>query len=298
MQGNLNSKVVGATVVGFAIVIAAYTISSINSDKTIPQQQATAKASEPAARAAITVLDENQNGIEDWRDEFITTEPIILNQASSTDYIPPDTLTGELGINFMENIIRARGFGPFGRSDDEVIGDTVNILSETTAHELYDTPDIIVIEDYTEQDIVNYANTIAASITRNDLPDLEGELFILEDILTSGDTSRVTELRSLAASYQRNRDDALATAVPANLVKEHLDLINTFHAINKDIEAMAAAVDDPAFALLRLKRYEDDASGLGYAMQNMFFALDDYAHLFQPTDPATLFVVFSPDFQI
>ncbi len=82
------------------------------------------------------------------------------------------------------------------------------------------------------------------------------------------------------------------------MVKEHLDLINTFHAIHKDIEAMSAAIDDPAFALLRLKRYEDDASGLGYAMQNMFFALDDYAHLFKVTDPATLFVIFSPDFQI
>ncbi len=297
MQGNLNPKIIGAAVVGFALVGAAYTISSIGAEKEIPQP-ASVKASEPEARVAIAVVDEDQNGIEDWRDEFVTTEPIILNQTASTSYTPPDTLTEELGINFMENIIRARGYGPFGRSDEEVIDDTVNVLSQATAHDIYDTPDIFILEQWTDQDIVNYANAIAGAITRNDLADSEGELLILQSILTEGDTGRITELNSLAEAYARNRDDALNTPVPAFLVKEHLDLINTFHAIHKDIEAMAVAVDDPAFALLRLKRYEDDASGLGYAMQNMFFALDDYAHLFEVTDPATLFVIFSPDFQI
>jgi len=296
MQGNLNPKIIGAAVIGFALVGGAYTVSSIGAERPVPQA-ASVQASQPAARVSIAVTDNDRNGIEDWRDEFITTEPIFLNQATTT-YTPPDTLTEELGINFMENIIRARGYGPFGRTDEEVIGETVNILTEVTAHDLYDTPDIFILEQWNEQDVVNYANTIAASINRNDLPDMQSELAILENILTSGDTSRVTELNSLAEAYARNRDDALNTPVPVILVKEHLDLINTFHAIHKDIEAMAEALDDPAFALLRLKRYEDDASGLGFAMQNMFFALDDYAHLFETSDPATLFVIFSPDFQI
>lgn len=296
MQGNVNPKIIGAVVVGFALVGAAFTVSSINSDRTIVQPAAV-KASEPLPRVAIAVDDKDQNGIEDWRDEFITTEPIILNQAT-TAYTPPDTLTGQLGINFMENIIRARGYGAFGQSDEEVITGTVDILSQSTAHTLYDTPDIIIIKNWTEQDVVNYANTVAGAINRNDLPDSQSELLILQDILTSGNNGRVTELNSLSEAYKRNRDDTLGTPVPAFMVKEHLDLINTFHAIHKDIEAMSAAIDDPAFALLRLKRYEDDASGLGYAMQNMFFALDDYAHLFKVTDPATLFVIFSPDFQI
>ena len=129
----------------------------------------------------------------------------------------------------------------------------------------------------------------------NDLPNLEGELFILQDILASNDTSRITELNSLAEAYKRNRDAVLATPVPAFLVKEHLDLINTFHAIYKDIEAMAAAVEDPAFALLRLKRYEDDATGLGLALENMLMGLVDYSELFSANDPALLFIIFSPN---
>lgn len=298
MQSNLNSKTIGAAVIGFALVGAAFTISSISADREI-QQPANVKASEPLPRIAINVADTDNNGIEDWRDEFITTEPIILNQTTTnSSYTPPDTLTGELGINFMENIIRARGYGAFGRSDDEVIADTVDILGTATANELYDTPDITIIQNYDDQDIVNYANTIAGAIERNNVANVEGELFILNDILVSGDTSRISELQALAAGYTQNREDALLTPVPAFLAKEHLDLINTFHAIATDIDAMATALDDPAVTLLRLKRYEDDATGLAYAMQNMFLALEDYAGLFTVNDPAVLFIIFSPDFQI
>ena len=76
------------------------------------------------------------------------------------------------------------------------------------------------------------------------------------------------------------------------------DLINTFNAIEQDIEGMTLAFSDPAVTLLHLKRYQDDATGLAYAMQNMFFALKPYGDKFKPDDPASIFIVFSPDYQI
>ena len=293
MKGQINPKVIGASIIGFALIAGAYTVSNFTIDTEIPQPAAVS-VTQAKTRAPIAVVDSDGNGIEDWRDEFVTTEPVILDQ-STTTYTPPDTLTGELGINFMENIIRARGYGPFGRSDEEVIGDTVDILSTATANELYDTPDIIILQPWEDQDIANYANTVAGAILKNDLPNIEGELFILQDILTSNDTSRITELNSLSEAYKRNRDAVLATPVPAFLVKEHLDLINTLHAIYKDIEAMSAALEDPAFTLLRLKRYEDDATGLSLALENMLVALVEYSDLFTANDPAMLFIIFSPN---
>jgi hypothetical protein len=293
MKGYVNPKVIGATIVGFALIAGAYTVSNFGINQGISQPAAVLTA-QAKARAPITVLDNDNNGIEDWRDTFVTTEPIILDRATST-YTPPTTLTGELGINFVENIISARGYGPFGRSDAEVIEDTVDALSNTTAHKLYDTPDVLIIQDWVDQDIVNYANVVATALIKNDLPNMEGELVILQDILTGGNTGRVTELNSLAEAYKRNRDVVIATPAPVFFAKQHLDLINTLHAIHKDIEAMAAAVDDPAFALLRLKRYEDDAKGLGLALNNLLLGLEKYSYLFSADDPAMLFTNFSPN---
>jgi hypothetical protein len=118
----------------------------------------------------------------------------------------------------------------------------------------------------------------------------------LYDIVNNGASDRIDELVALSSTYQAMRDQTLATPVPRPLVKEHLDLINTYHAIHKDIESMTIALEDPALSLMRLKRYEDDAAGLGFALENMYKALLPYSTLLQSDDPALLFALFSPEF--
>lgn len=296
MQGNLNPKITGATIIGFALIAGAYTVSNLSKPNQLPVNQVANPSVAAVQRVAISVTDEDNNGIEDWRDEFVTTEPIMLDIASST-YTVPDTLTGQMSISFMEGIISSQQYGPFGKSKEEVLSNTINNLSQATEISLYDTPDIIIMEDWNDQDIVNYANTVAATIYRHSLPDLEGELIILHDILTNDNKDRLTELRSLLEVYRGYRDDTLLIPVPDFLTKEHLDLINTYHAIYQDIEAMTKVFDDPVIGLMRLKRYEDDATGLAYALQNMYLALEAHPVTFTVDDPAALFVMFSPNYQ-
>lgn len=297
MQGQINPKIVGATIIGFALVAGAFTISSLQNDKSIPQPAAVVVGA--PQRVAIAVTDTDDNGIEDWRDEFVTTEPLIITGASTSDYTLPDTLTGKMSIDFMEDLIRSRNYGPFGPSQERVIQNTIDTLAKETEITLYDTSDITIMSEWDDQDILNYANTAAAIIYNNSDPTLAGELEILRNIFTTGDYSQVSELEKLAMVYQSYRDDTLKIPVPAFLTKEHLDLINTYHALFEDIHAMAMVDTDPAVSLLRLKRYQDDATGLGYALQNMYLALEPYAHLVTSAEePATLFVLFSPNINL
>lgn len=293
MQGQINPKIVGATIIGFALVGGAFTISSLKQPKTVYQPAAVSAA--VPQRVAIAVTDNDGNGIEDWRDEFVTAQPVILNQNSS-DYTAPETLTGQMSIGFMESVIRSKNYGPFGRSQEEVITDTVGTLIDETNIVIYDTPDIDIMRSWDDEDIVNYANTLAATFYRHNVV-MEGEIRIVHDILVNKKRERITELETLASAYGNFRDDTLKIPVPAFLVKEHLDLINSFHALHTDIKAMTLVFEDPAVALLRLKRYEDDALGLNLALQNMYLALEPHADLITIDDPAALFVVFSPDFQ-
>lgn len=297
MEGNINPRVVGACLIGFALIAGAYTLSGFGVTN-LPAQQAAVIGSESTPRAAIAVVDEDQNGIEDWRDEFVDNEAIVLDPITvDEDYERPTTLTGELGINFFESYLRSKTQGSFGRSQEELVADTVNVLASETAHDLYDTPDITIMREWDNADILTYANTVALAITNNNIAGAEGELAVLVDILEKDEVERIAELEALATTYKNMRDETLATPVPAFLAKEHLDLINTYHAIFKDIEAMAITTEDPAFSLLRLKRYQDDAAGLGYALTNMYRALVPYAELVGPEDPALLFAVFSPEFK-
>ncbi len=283
--------------IGFALVGAAYTLSNFGQSSFKAPTETAAVVNAAPARTAIEVVDENNNGIEDWRDDFVTTDPLVLEDTSTT-YTPPDTLTGQLGINFFQDILSSRTHGAFARSDEEIIGNTIEVLRKETGVEIYDTPDIKIIDEWTEDTIRTYANALALAITTNDAVDVkENELYILQDILNRRDQSRIAELDALALTYQKTRDDTLKIPVPAFMAKQHLDLINTYHAIQADITAMTYSYSDPAYTLLRLKRYEEDATGLYLALQNIYKGLEPYASLFTVDDPAVLFVVFSPNNQ-
>lgn len=295
MQGQINPKIVGATILGFALVGGAFTASNLTTPKEFPTAAAVVTAA--PQRDSLTVADNNSNGIEDWRDEFVTSKPIVVDVAT-TSYVLPDTITGKMSVDFLENILQSKGNGPFGNTKEDIIENTVTDLTKEVERKIYDTPDISIITQYNDTDVINYANTVAATVYSNSIPGMEGELSILYDILENDNKDRIPELKKLVGVYENYRDDTLKIPVPALMVKQHLDLINTYQAIYEDISAMMLILDDPIVTLLYLKRYQDDATGLAYAFQNIYKAIEPYSDNFGKDDPAVFFGIFSPDFQI
>ncbi|MEY3783926.1 MAG: hypothetical protein RLZZ230_248 [Candidatus Parcubacteria bacterium] len=294
MQGQINAKVVGATIIGFALIAGAFTIKNITTPKP-PVVVAEVIAAAPI-RTSISITDTDSNGVEDWRDEFITAKPVRINVPSST-YILPDTLTGKMSIDLIENLVISKSSGPVGKSKEELVNLTADRLVNSVEHKIYDTADISVIDNWTEDDLRNYANTVAATILKYSLPNKDGELTILYDILVNKNSTRAPELKAILGVYNNYRDDTLKIPVPALLVKEHLDLINTYQAISEDVSAFSTILDDPVVTLLYLKRYDEDATGLGYALQNIYKGIKKYGKIFHKDDPAILFGIFSPDYK-
>jgi len=298
MQGLSHPQTLGAIVIGFAIVFGTYTLSTFgqpSAQKLIGAPIVITATSSP--RAAIAVMDADNNGIEDWRDEFVVADPIILTKTGD-DYQPPDTITGKMGIGMIEGIIRSKYQGPAARrTQEQVLTDSVVAATKNVAVEIYDTPNIIIVPN-TDEAIYAYANAAARAIIDNNVEGLEWELLIFEDIVVNGNTERVDELEVLAAMYASMRDALLAAPVPQSLVKEHLDVLNTYHAIHKDIAAMLQFETEPTVPLLHLKRYEDDVLGMKIAHENMYKALLPHVALFTENDPAVLFVYFSPNYQL
>jgi len=295
MKEEINSKIVGATIIGFALVAGGYTISNFGKEVVV-QQAANVLTATPPARIVIDVNDDDNNGIEDWRDQFITTEGIRIDE-DITEYKIPDTLTGKMSISFMQGIMNSRVYGGYSKTDEEVIQDTVDYLAKETTQKLYSTSEVDIMETWEGEDVANYANTAAASIYRNSNPDLAGEIDILNDVIRNKNFERLDELNALAAVYAGYRDDTLKIPVPAIMAKEHIDLINTYEAIHYDISAMALYATDPAVSLLRLKSYEGDATAMGIALQNIYTAIVPYSEFFSVEDPGILFTVFAPKYQ-
>ncbi len=291
MFGQINQKILGSFLVGIALVLGAVIYSNFGIGQL--SQPASVSGATAPARTAIAVTDKDENGVEDWRDTFFTTEAIIVDSASST-YDVPTTVTGQLGIQFLENMIRSKHYGALGQTKEEVVDTTVDNLTAATQQELFDTRDVIIMSTWTDADIKNYANAMADAILTNNVEGVDQEINIMNDAINNGKTERLKELEVIADTYASTLEDSLAIPVPSLFLKQHLDLLNSYRAVQEDISAMSLAVSDPMVSFMRFKRYQDDVLGLSMSLQNMFAGLAQYEGLFNGSDSAIFFNKFSP----
>lgn len=291
---NINPKIAGSLLIGFALVSGAYIINNFGQTKPVEQKVVT-EPDKVVLRTAINVSDDNQNGIEDWKDEFLTSDAIIVEN-STEPYTPPDTLTGQIGITITEDLIQSKTDSIFGLTNEEIITKNTQELLKTVEFKPYNSSDIDIMEEWKDDDIVNYANTAATIILTYNISDSEYELDVLSAILEDGEIERMSEIADMAEAYTNYYTDTLKIPVPSILSKEHLDLINTYKAVAEDLEGMLLSFEDPMVSFLHLKRYKDDALALTYAFKNMYLALEPHAALFTVEDPALVFVALSPDY--
>ncbi len=298
MTDQSKMKIIGAFVVGFAIVGAAFVLKNL----TTPANQnlssiAAQDATIAPVRTIIEVTDNDSNGLEDWRDQFVKSSPITLIETDEDSYVAPDTLTGQVGIAFLQNIITAEGQGSFGRTQEQIVADTIDQISVYGSDIIFDVRNITISQDTSNEAIRAYGNAMADAIVDNSVPGLRNELLILRDVVGEQSEVGAKELATISEVYANTRDQMLALPVPALFVKEHLDLINVFHALSNDIMTMSNALSDPMLSLVRLKRYEEDAQGLALSLRNMYLAFEPYAASFEQNDSAIFFVAFSPNVQ-
>ncbi len=287
-------KVIGAFVIGFAFVAGAYVLSNFGEPpSSAPTLKAEIQTQKASLRTAIPVTDEDGNKIEDWRDEFVISEPIVIDSEETGPYEPPTTLTGQTGVAFFEDIVRSHSYGP-AVSDEQIVSQTIGALKQKTSQGIYDTPDVKLLHASDGETIRTYANAVALAIMENSATDLDTELLILRDVANRRDESRIDELRDLAELYRLTRDAVIEVPAPKTLLKEHLDLINALHAVHHDVLGMTLTFEDPAYAIMRVKRYQDDVLGMVMALENLYLAFEPHASLFTVEDPAVFFVDFNP----
>jgi len=293
MDDQSKNKVIGAFVVGLSIVGGAYLLSSfVTPTLSVPAESVATVAAAPT-RVAIPVQDSNGDGIEDWRETFITPSQTIRTYTSSTEPFIPETITEQFGVKFFQDMVRLKGNQGIGRSQEQMLADNINDLSRFAKDRIIDYRSITIGKDSSAVAVRAYANAHADIILTYGRIGTRPELEVLNDLLKTNSPEASEELGKIANAYKNIYERVQLLVVPPQLAKMHLDLINVYQALHFDILAMQNAIADPIVSLVRLQRYEEDAAGLVYAMENMYQAVVPYASAFQRTDSALLFVDYS-----
>jgi hypothetical protein len=290
MYRGVNNRVLGAVFVGVALVAGAFVVGRMGTPPP-PEASVYVTTTTNEVRPTLGVRDTDDDGIQDWQEPFLTAEPVILT--ASTSYERPTTLTGQLSVNLMEQLFMAKSFNTANTLDGAAIEKAAVEAARTTQDRIYTQADVSVINSNEPTLVRDYANTVANIFTNNNIDGLESEVVLLEKAYSTGEQKYYEQLHQLADAYAKNRDDVRSLPVPAVLVNEHVAIINVFNALSNDIRAFTEIEKDPLKALLRIRRYQDDATGMVLALRNLHIKLTQYPGLFATNDPALIFSAFA-----
>lgn len=289
-------KVVGATLVGGGLVLLALVLN--NSGQNPGSQVATVAPvrtidTELPDRTFIPVVDTNNDGVEDWREEFVVQAPIMLPATGTVAaFEMPTAVTDQVGIQVFESMLKSKANLQFAQSNEAIVSKTTEKLSGLASDTLYTIKDITTVPTDPVA-IRRYANMMGQSLINNNVVGSQGELEIVYAALQTNDPALLEQITPLAAMYQKLRDEALATPVPERFATDHLNLINAYHAMYRNITDFGLIFDDPLVALLRVKRYQDDATALSLILTAMYRNAAPFASLFTEEDPAMVFAAFN-----
>jgi hypothetical protein len=223
-------------------------------------------------RSAITITDSNNDGVPDWQESLITTTPIDIEEKDS-NYLTPDTLTSQFALEFFEQIVRSENSGVFGQSPEELVAASSDALVAQAVDAPITRKDITIGNDTSEGALTTYAKNAIAIVETYSEQNPRNEMEIIQDALRTQNPAVLTELDAKVIAYTKFLEETQRLTVPSSVATEHLNLLNSYQAIRNDIVAMRNAFTDPMLALLRLKRYQDDALGLTRSIDQLSIVL-------------------------
>lgn len=290
MRTDVSPRILTALAIGLSMVAVALFVSTRPVDPR-PDPRQTAVVGPAPERPFIEVVDVDQNGVADWK-QTLPEAPDWLTRdeaASSTDIIA-ETHTEAVAVQMLQRMMSANMLGEFGSNTDEIAAQSGEYLASLATDELYDESDIAITSDVSIAAVRAYGTRIAEINLTHAVPDGGGELSILDRAIRSQDAATLNDLTPIVESYENIITDMLAAPVPSTYRQEHLDLVNAYNAVLTDIRAMQQLFIDPIYTLVRVQRYEDDATAIYVAISNIYLKMDRAGITWSASDTVSQFI--------
>ncbi len=284
-------RIAGALLLG-AILIAGTLV--LRTDTDIQQKTQTsdvAVVTKAPPRSPINTLDENNDGVPDWQEALLVTE--ALQVASTTEtYKTPDTLTEQFALTFFKDMVRAKNYGAFGDSQQDLVTKASASLAQKAADTLISQNDIQIANDDSLEYQKIYTEQVAVIINTYSQNNTESETQILEQALRTQSEQELVKLDPIIGTYTQYLEETKKLPVPPSLLQEHLNLLNSYQAIREDIKAMRSAFSDPMLTLIRMKRYQDDVDGLYLSITGLYTKAMQNGVQWDKNSPVFEFITF------
>ncbi len=180
------------------------------------------------------------------------------------------------------------------KSQEELIASFIGATDnfEQINKGLYLKSDIKIDLQETPESIKEYGNNLALIIKKyfDSIP--ETEMTIFAKAVKEEKENGLNKLEPIASAYRNTAKDMLSLKTPPSFSDSHLNLINYFNSIAKEIDAMQKSYGDPVQAVLALKQYQVDSVAAYQILRNLNNYFLHKKVVFENNEPAEFFKVY------
>jgi hypothetical protein len=238
-------------------------------------------------RSYIETRDSDGDGIKDWeegiQDQLLRTIPISSTTlAAAATYTPPTTLTGKFSEAFLQDYLQGKMRGQDFSDPTAFVGTAIEAIDKNTTSRVHTKKELTIVPT-TPDSLHEYGNELVR-IMNTYSGNNENEAVILQEALKAQDEEILKKLDPILESYAQIIADSVLLPVPEDLVNEHLVLLNSYESILTDVTSMRVALQDPLFALSRIRVYEKDVRALYDALTAIADQLDTRGVVYLESD--------------
>jgi len=189
-------------------------------------------------------------GPDDKQEDNISVRNNILSKnLTTTERVSQDLIGGYLTLKTK---------GEFDQQDQEeflnsVIGDN----QDNTNIEKYYLNNIQITEDNSFDSFQKYSDGLLNILKQNS--NNEDDLIILKRALDTNNERELDKLDLSIQSYKNIQVELLKLKIPSEIKQNHLDILNLFFNIQKNVEDMKNVFNDPINVLIKLSSYKENS---------------------------------------
>ena len=226
----------------------------------------------------------NKNPLKAGPDDKISDKEDLVAQEKAASDSKQNTLTASYAKQFLtEYLLLKQQKGELTEGDKKSLVDKVmNNIKPLTATDEYTISDLKISDDTGKEAVKKYAEWMKSIFvdSKNTLPN-ESKIFnillknIEEENIKNTELS-IKVLNDYAILNEKLVEIMLSPAIPENLSKNHLEVVNGFNNIILAIENMTIAQTDPVKAMMGQKLYGEQMQRIYSALKNIQEIFNEY----------------------
>ncbi len=216
-------------------------------------QEATVYSSSTGSTTPLTILAENISD-EDWQ-ELLNRVGETQNSTNTAPLSNSDVISREIFAQFVYTKQQGKNITP--EQAKLIANDLIKYADSIDVPLKQYTPaDIKVVKNPTQNDIVTYRNQLN-SIVFSEKQEIGNELVIMQEAVVDNNLENMSKLKGISDFYNKIAFQLLAVSAPAPIAQEHLDIVNLYLRIAKDVKSFDKLKNDPIIAAKNFGDYSN-----------------------------------------